>query len=380
MSQSLTRRQAAILGIVVLLAVGLMAIGLFTIGRKQGFWADTSEVSVRFAETHDLAPGTPVRIRGVDAGQVVAIEYPDHDGPDAAVTVRMKIEAKYSDRLFADATAQVYSTGLLGSKVVAIQPGTPSSGPLQTGQLTARESPDLTQAAAKIGTAADEVSRLVSDTRNGNGTLGKLIRDDKLYTEMTDLARDSRQMVKRAGDAVGTVEKKADDVEQFVQDGRATLKSVKQGTDAIQSLPIIRNYVTDATKLLIRPECRKQVMPYKSVDLFEPDTAILTEEGREHLVRLADLLRKVKGDKAEVVVTATCERKFTGQTVETATELTRKQAQVVVEKLKEFKGLKAGWFSSRKATPIGLGFESPPITADEPVPPSHVLVVVFLPQ
>src|SRR5262245_21737077 len=119
-SQSLSRWQAAVLGLVVVAALGLGGYGVARIADKQGLWADTFEVSVGFPEAHDVTPGTPVRVRGVDAGQVVAVEYPDHDGPAAEVTVRMHLDRRFASRLYADATAQIQSSGLLGAKVISI--------------------------------------------------------------------------------------------------------------------------------------------------------------------------------------------------------------------------------------------------------------------
>lgn len=379
-SQSLSRWQAVLLGLVVLAAIGLTAIGLVRIGGKQGLWANAVEVTARFPDAHDLAPGTPVRIRGVDAGHVVAVEYPDDDGPTAAVTLRMTIDAKFAHRLYADATAQVHATGLLGSKVISIQPGDPATGPLPDGRLTAKPAPDIAQAAAKVGAAADEVAQLVRDARTGDGTLAKLLRDDKLYSEITGLAKDGRGMVNRAGDAVGVVEKKADDVDQFVKDGRETLRSVKQGTDAVQGLPIIRGYVTDAAKLLVRPDCRKQVMSYNVTDLFEPSSAILTEDGQGHLTRLAEMIRGMRADKAELVVAALCDPAAKDQTAASAAELTKKQSEVALEFLRTHKALRTGWFSSRKATAFGLGQGPHPVVQDDPLPPSYVQVVLFFPQ
>src|SRR5207248_9033737 len=95
-SHSLSRWQAAVLGLVVVAALGLGGYGVARIADKQGIWADTVEVTAGFPEAHDVTPGTPVRVRGVDAGQVVSVEYPDHDGPNAEVTVRMRIQAKYA--------------------------------------------------------------------------------------------------------------------------------------------------------------------------------------------------------------------------------------------------------------------------------------------
>src|SRR5689334_18074199 len=114
MSQTLTRWQAVMLGLVVVAAVSLGAFGLYRVAAKQGLWADTFEVAVEFPEVNDVSPGTPVRVRGVDAGQVVGISYPPTDAPGSAVSLNLRLDAKFAGRLFADATARIQSTGLLG--------------------------------------------------------------------------------------------------------------------------------------------------------------------------------------------------------------------------------------------------------------------------
>jgi phospholipid/cholesterol/gamma-HCH transport system substrate-binding protein len=379
MTSPLTRRQSVLLGLVVLAAVGLLAYGLVLVGGKQGVFADRVEVSVRLKEAHDIAPGTAVRVRGVDAGSVSAVEYPEYDGPTAAVVVRMMIDRKYADRLYADATAQAFAPTPLGSKVIAIDPGTPKAGPLPDGELAAKETPDLGTVVAKLDATADEAQNLLKDVRSGKGSLGKLATDDTLYQDLSALAKDSRTLVKRADGAVQTVEDKAAEVDKLTADARGAIKSVKQGTDAIQSLPVIRNYVVDADRLLDRPDCKPVVFGYNVTDLFETGTAILTDDGRGHLTRMGDGLRKVVA-KGDVVVAAVHDPADRGLTDKQVGELTRKRAEVVLEFLKSHKGLKTSWFSSRKATAVGLGTTPSPLSTAESSAPSYVQVVVFVPQ
>ena len=81
MKHTLSRWQAVVLGGVVVAAVGSAGNGRRPDRRPAGAVGRHFEVTAGFPEAHDITPGTPVRIRGVDAGQVVAVEYPDHDGP-----------------------------------------------------------------------------------------------------------------------------------------------------------------------------------------------------------------------------------------------------------------------------------------------------------
>ena len=376
MTSPLTRRQSLLLGLVVLIAVGLLAYGLVLVGGKQGLFADRTEVTVRFREAHDIAPGTAVRVKGLDAGSVSAVEYPDADGPAAGVTVRMKIDRKFADRMFADATAQAFAPTPLGAKVVASDPGHPNAGPLVTGELTAKETPDLSTVVAKLDATADDAQALLKDVRAGKGTVGKLLADETLYTDLTGLAKDSRTFLKRADGAVQTVEEKAADVDKLVADGRGTIKSAKQSVDAVQSLPVIRNYVVNADRLLNRPDCTPVVYQYAAADLFETDSFLLTDDGRGHMTRLAEYLRKLNG-KVEVVVAAVGDP--TAEETTAGVRLTEQRAAGVLKFLESQKGLKTSWVSSRKASAVGLGNAPSPL-GDGPKSANYVQVVMFVPR
>jgi hypothetical protein len=380
-SQNLSRWQAVVLGVVVLSSVALGGAGLVAVATRQGVWAESFEVTVGLPEAHDIAPGMPVRVRGVEAGQVSAVDYPDSDGPNAAVTVRLKLDAKYRGRLFADGTAAVQSTGMLGSKVIAVTPGTPAAGPLSDGgTLKPGKTLDMAAAAEKMAAVADEAEKLLRDIRTGNGTFGKLVQDDELYRDLKGLTADARGVAKKADAAVGKVESEMAGVRGFVSDGRETLRSVKQGTDALQRLPIVRSYVEDAAALMARPNCRRDAASYNTADLFEPGTAILTETGRTHLSFVVEWLKGVRDDHAEVVVAALCDPNDHNQTPASAVELTKKQSAAVVDYLKSAGAHKMGWWSRRKLTPLGLGNGPSPVVEKEPLPPSYVQVLLFTPQ
>ena len=400
MSQSLTRVQAAALGLVVVVALTLGGYGVARIADKQGVWADTVEVTAGFPEAHDVTPGTPVRLRGVDAGQVVAVEYPDHDGPNAEVTVRMKLQARYANRLYADASAQVHGTGMLGAKVISIQPGAPRAGALAGGRLRGVKPFQLEEAVAEVrdlakeakGTAT-EVKQLAKETRQtvaaakgviteaqeSDGTLAKLIRDDDLYEEARGTLADMRKLVTRADRAVGTVESEMGNLRGLVTDGRDTLKSVKQGSDALGKMPLVRNYVEDSVALLVRPTMSRQRWTFETKHLFEPGTATFTEEGRNHIAAMGSILNANKPAGSEVVVAAFFDARDKSQTSPAAQQLTKIQAEVVAEALKAAGVHKMGYISRRKVTPIGMGTGLSP-AEPEPEAPSHLRVLLFAPR
>jgi hypothetical protein len=370
-----------VLGLVVLAALALGGFGVARIADKQGLWAESFEVTAGFPEVHDVTPGTPVRIRGVDAGQVVAVEYPDHDDPGAEVTVRMRLDRRFAGRVYSDATAQIHGSGLLGSKVIALHPGTPQRGLLADGRVRGVKPLNMDDAMADARKTADEVRALAAETkglvkeiRESNGTLMKLVKDDSLHKKVEAL-------VERTDKSIGKLEKEVAGLGAFVQDGRETMRSVKQGTDAIGKMPIIRSYVENSTELMVRPNHKRDMWAFAVKDVFERDKpAEMSYNGQVHMNNLANIIKENKNKNAEVVVVAFCDPADKSQTAASATELTKKQAEAIVNHLRICDVHKLGTFSRRKITPLGMGMNPSPVVEKDPLPAAVIQVMVFTPQ
>jgi hypothetical protein len=386
-SYSLSRLQAVVLGLVVLAALGAAVYGVVRIADKQGYWNDTVELSAGFPEAHDVTPGTPVRLRGVDVGQVVAVEYPDHDGPGAEVTVRMSVQAKYAGRVYADASARINGSGLLGAKVISLQPGDPGAGPLAGGRVRGVKPFGVDEAVAEVRDLAKETREtvagakaVVTAVKDGQGSLGKLVRDDGLYDDVRDTVGDARKLLARADKTVGALEGEMDNLRGLVGDGRDTLRSVKQNSDALSKMPIVRSYVEDAAALLVRPAMKRDRWEFAARDLFEPGTATLTYDGQVRLNDLANALKENKPSGSEIVVAAFFDPGDRTQTTAAALELTKKQAEAVAAHLKACDVHKMGTFkSNRKVAPLGMGTNRSPADADAK-PASSVQVFLFTPK
>ncbi|MBN9520965.1 MCE family protein, partial [bacterium] len=338
-------------------------------------------------------PGMPVRVRGVDAGEVVAVEYPDHDGPGAEVTVRLRVKKELADRLYGDAAARVLSGGVFGAKVVAIDPGHPGAGPLAAGRLKGLPPAGLDQAVAEARAVAAEVKALAADVRatsaeargllkdvrDSDGTFNKLVKDDDLYHDLKGLTADARAAVRRVDTTVGSMQGEVASLKGFVADGRDTLRSVKQGTDAISKMPVIRSYVEDAAGLLVRPSMRRERKVIPAGAVFQAKSAILSPMGVDLLNGAADWVAGYSDPRAEVVVVAYSEPADPDQTPASALEMTRKQAEVAVEFFRS-RGLhKLGWTARRKMTPLGMGQNPSPVVEHERLPGSNLQVLLFSP-
>src|SRR5262245_14660062 len=124
-------------------------------------WRDGYEVTVVAADAQDVEPGTPVRVRGVEAGRVVAVDYADDE-----VHIRLQLDGKFRDRIYADATAGVQTKGILGVSVVDIKPGTPKAGSLEEPVIHSQPTPDLAQVTAKLDSVTSRVDAVLQDVQD----------------------------------------------------------------------------------------------------------------------------------------------------------------------------------------------------------------------
>ncbi|MFL5342507.1 MAG: MlaD family protein [Gemmataceae bacterium] len=368
MSRSLSRAQALLLGLVVLAGLALGAWALFQMGDRQRLWAETVELRAGFGSANGIDKGTPVRVRGVEAGQVVRIDLPGEDDPDGKVYLRLRIDKKFLPMLGGDPQVRVLNEGVLGGRVLNIVPGSDKSRRLTDGdEVAVAEPPDMADVMAQAGQAIKEI-------RDSNGTLSKLLKSDEAHKEVVSLVKDTQALVKQGQDTFRQTQ-------DTIRKGDETLTSLKQDADAIKKLPLIRSYVEDHQAMLYRPDCERDRRAYNVVHLFEPGRAVLTDEGKQHLNNLAPWFASLRIKDSDVVVVAYAEPGPTEQTPAMTLALTQRQAEVVAAYIRDSaKAGRLGWFTSRKVSAVGLGTNPPLAPETEALPPSRVEIQVFWPR
>ena len=170
--RALSWKQTVLLGLVTLLAAAGGISGLFLVGDRRGHWGESFYLTVGFPRIQGVEIGTRVRVLGVDAGEVAAVEPPVTPGD--AVVVRLRIASRLAKLIRTDATVEIANEGVIGGKVLEIQPGTKGAAAVENGALlTARATPDLND-------VLGQVQATLGAIKDGNGTLGKLISDRTL--------------------------------------------------------------------------------------------------------------------------------------------------------------------------------------------------------
>lgn len=183
------------IGIAILTWFVLM-IGDFKLIRR-GF-----HVKVTFGFANGIKLGAPVRVAGVDKGEVKEIKLTH--GPDGAPKVTIRILVDAGTQIPVDSRAWVNTLGLLGEKYLEIIPGRDYGHLLVEDSVIVGEDPTSVQ---EVTDLVKDVTLQVKDTLlslqvalenlnavlEGQGTVGKLLTDDKLYTDIEEMFADLKR-------------------------------------------------------------------------------------------------------------------------------------------------------------------------------------------
>lgn len=119
------RRVMALMGTVLLL-VG--ALFFFSLGQR----THTLELKAYFKNAHGLRVGAPVRLSGVDVGNVASVRVRP-ERREAAAEVIMRIHTPYKLHVPKDAVAEVTTAGVMGQPFIEINISQASGTGAQSG-------------------------------------------------------------------------------------------------------------------------------------------------------------------------------------------------------------------------------------------------------
>jgi phospholipid/cholesterol/gamma-HCH transport system substrate-binding protein len=283
----------ALVGAFVVGGLLLFGGGLFLIGDRRLLFARQFELNSTFGKITGLRTGTPVRIAGLDAGEVLEIQVPS--SPSQPFRIRMRLREDLRQLVRTDSVPAIQTDGIVGNAFIQISVGTeaaPVVSPgdtlrgrdpvefadlIQEGQNTFRtiasqvvelrgdvsmaigSLTDVSKTASTLvedvgrnvdqltitGNAAvrsaqaalNEATSLVADVRAGHGTLGRLVTDDSLYERMVAISdeveqsmKNVREMTDRTRELVTSLAAKDGSVQQIAVLLRSALADVQEST------------------------------------------------------------------------------------------------------------------------------------------------------
>jgi phospholipid/cholesterol/gamma-HCH transport system substrate-binding protein len=191
--------RAARLGAFIIATLAILALGIFIIGDRQYLFSDTYRLKAQFATVVGLSEGAEVRVGGVHSGSVRRIELPKN--PTDKITVLMDLKRSTHDIVKQDSIAAIQTEGLLGNEYVSITFGSAQALNVRDGDTIASVPPlvladlikktdailDSSKEALDNTTVVTANLRSISNKINqGQGTIGALVNDKKMYNELDE--------------------------------------------------------------------------------------------------------------------------------------------------------------------------------------------------
>jgi phospholipid/cholesterol/gamma-HCH transport system substrate-binding protein len=204
-------------GITVIFASLVLALLLFLMsGGISGLFSTRITLVSYFDNAEGLRVGAPVRLSGVDIGNVMKIVIvPDKDKQATPVKVIMKVSMKYSFNLRRDTLASLETAGVLGETFMDMDSSQAIGPPAQDGDtLPTRVHPDFNEVVRSSQSTLQNMDallkradRILAFAESGKGSLGKLIYDPTLYDRLSQTVAELKQVVDEIAKGQGSLGK-----------------------------------------------------------------------------------------------------------------------------------------------------------------------------
>jgi phospholipid/cholesterol/gamma-HCH transport system substrate-binding protein len=184
-------------GLFVLAGAVLLAVVIFYVTGTTGF-GPKYRLRAFLPEVDGLTLGAPVRVDGVEVGNVERIEIAvpkpgETPSKDRNIEVDLRVQEKFSNYIRTDSSASLVTEGLLGNRFVDIDRGYVGRPLTNDEEIPGREETALKEVVKRSADLMDglssitkQASAVLTDVRNGKGSLGKFMVDQTAYNHLND--------------------------------------------------------------------------------------------------------------------------------------------------------------------------------------------------
>lgn len=180
--------------------VALVILGFATLLIKNvSFLGHPQTLNIHFERAQGLRPGSDVRVDGILFGRVEEVQLHPQSG------VRVKIKVNEPVVLYQDAEILVESSSVLGGNIVSIRRGSKPPALILTEELAGKSRGGLEEVGDLATDNRENLRQLIANMKDlsqslkdGQGTVGKLLKSDELHKEAVDTLKTARETVTEA--------------------------------------------------------------------------------------------------------------------------------------------------------------------------------------
>jgi phospholipid/cholesterol/gamma-HCH transport system substrate-binding protein len=228
-------------GLVIIFASITLAVLIFLMTGPSSLFTRKIIVKAYFDNAGGLRVGAPVRLEGVDIGNVTGITVVPSHGL-TPVLVSMKVSTRFHNALRKDSVATLSTAGVLGETFVDVDSRAATGAVAQNGDiLPTKESPQLQDVVRSSQSTLENVDilvrrvdRILTQIESGNGSIGKLIYDDTVYRRLNSSLSEVQNMVTGISQGRGSIGKLISS-DEFYNKANASIDKLNKVIDEINA-------------------------------------------------------------------------------------------------------------------------------------------------
>ncbi len=219
-------------GLLAAAALAIAAFLIFLLTSSTAVFQNKFEVRTYLEDSAAMAENAPVRLNGIAVGTIDHIKLTGSKDPKKIVEIQMSVLTKYLDQIPEDSQAGISASNLLGDKFINITKGRSPNHVKPGGEIRSQDVVDIPQLLSQSATILTQfqgiigkADALLSFVNSGQGNIGLLVKDDKLYRRVDETVAQVNQIVKDVRNSNGTISKLIYD-DQLYQDIRRPIQRI----------------------------------------------------------------------------------------------------------------------------------------------------------
>ncbi len=202
-------KRAVIVGVFVFTGLIFLLAAVLIVGNLRETFNRKMELVSLFDDISGLQPGNNIWFSGVKIGTVSSLNFHGK----SQVQVGLKIDRKAQKYIRENAMVKISSDGLIGNKILVIYGGTDNAPEIQEGDTLKVEKTFSSE--DMINTAQENNKNLLAITNDfkaiskkmasGEGTIGKLLNDSSVYTNITATTKSLQIATAKAQQMLGSL-------------------------------------------------------------------------------------------------------------------------------------------------------------------------------
>ncbi len=218
-------------GLTVLISSITLGILILLMSGTGGILTKKITLISYFDNAGGLREGAPVRLQGVDIGNISGIRVvSDPARRLTPVEIIMKVNTKYRGNLRKDSVTLLSTAGVLGETYIDIDSSQAHGPEAQEGDvLTTHDTPDIQDVVRasqstlqNLDALEKRVDRILAYIESGQGSIGKVIYDASLYNRLNDTVGQFQRLVNDVVSGKGSIGKLLVS-DQLYQNANATI-------------------------------------------------------------------------------------------------------------------------------------------------------------